>query len=512
MGATTGAVGRQDAVRICAGPETRDRARALASRIREATERPVFEVGSTGITGIEPLVLVTREGETAFYEAPTDERLDELAESFDDSPSNADAVVEHDPARETLPLPETGPLAVGTRRVLARCGWAAPGAPADAGEFVFERIDDETADTVRNCGLLGRGRGDGSTDQPIATAWDLAREAEGDPVVVVNGNESDARNHTDHLLLESDPLAVLDGALTVAQLGGGDDPADVVVYLNESETLAQERVRAAVEALADERDLDGIPEVVAGPDRFIAGEMTMALEAMEGKDRLEARLRPPTPAEVGLYGRPTVIHTPRTLAQVREAVRSPDTFDPEAADPGTRLVTVSGDVDAPATVELPTTASLSAARDAVTVDGPLKLACVGGQFGGLTDTLSHEVSAPALARANLGTDGAVELFGERTCPVALAGTRSRFAYEENCGRCVPCREGSTQLVNLLRDVYDGQYARAKIQELARVMRETSTCDFGRMASRPATTAMATFEADFVAHAEGRCPSGVCEGM
>ncbi|MFC6731821.1 hypothetical protein [Haladaptatus sp. GCM10025893] len=219
MGATTGAVGRQDAVRICAGPETRDRARALASRIREATERPVFEVGSTGITGIEPLVLVTREGETAFYEAPTDERLDELAESFDDSPSNADAVVEHDPARETLPLPETGPLAVGTRRVLARCGWAAPGAPADAGEFVFERIDDETADTVRNCGLLGRGRGDGSTDQPIATAWDLAREAEGDPVVVVNGNESDARNHTDHLLLESDPLAVLDGALTVAQLG-----------------------------------------------------------------------------------------------------------------------------------------------------------------------------------------------------------------------------------------------------------------------------------------------------
>jgi NADH-quinone oxidoreductase subunit F len=235
----------------------------------------------------------------------------------------------------------------------------------------------------------------------------------------------------------------------------------------------------------------------------------MALEALEGSDRLEARLRPPGPTAHGLFGRPTLVHTPRTLATVREVARRPESFDVDAADPGTRLVTASGDVDAVATVELPTSGTLAAAAAAVALDDGHAFACVGGRFGGLTDSLAVAPSAPALAAAGLGTDGGVEFHAEGTCPVALVGRRARLASEDNCGRCVPCREGSTQLTGLLRDVYGGDFDDDAIRELCRTMRVSSVCDFGRHAVRPTLTAMAAFETDFRAHADGRCPAGAC---
>ena len=314
--------------------------------------------------------------------------------------------------------------------------------PASADDYEtfateFARYDPSTADKrVRDIGLLGRGRGDGSTDVPVVDEWDIAREAseddhpETDPVVVVNANESDERNRTDRTLLEGAPLDVLDGALAVAELVGAED---VVVYCNETDDLVRERVHDTVQALDDALNVDHLPDVVVGHDRFIAGEMTMALEALEGNDRLEARLRPPTPAEHGLYGRPTVIHTPRTFAQVRATMLDPDSFDADDADPGTRLLTITGDVDTPATIELPTGGSLAAVRDAVNFAGPLKMAMIGGQFGGLTPTLDHTPSVPSLTGSHLGTEGVVELFDNDHCVLATVGERAHFAGGKTAG-------------------------------------------------------------------------------
>ncbi|WP_224270063.1 NADH-ubiquinone oxidoreductase-F iron-sulfur binding region domain-containing protein [Haloprofundus salinisoli] len=500
-------------VRVCVGNAT-DGARATADAARaSAGDARVVEVGPSGIAGDAPLVLVTEGGETTFYYDCGPDRATRVVESLEDGElESGEATVEHERESKTLPVPEIGPLTVGARRVLGRCGWVDP-IDADAnGEWASDVVDDDAdaaMERVRDVGLLGRGRGDATPDDPVASEWDAARETAGDPVLVVNANESDRRNDTDRTLVEGDPVAVLDGALAVAELAGVDT-GDIVVYLNEADALAGDRMRAAVESLADARDLDEKPQVVGGPDKYIAGEPTMALEALEGNDRLEARLRPPSPAKHGLYGRPTLIHTPRTLAQVRELLLRPETFDADDADPGTRLVTVTGDVDAPATVELSTGGSLSAVRAAVEFDGPLKMACVGGQFGGFTRTLDHAPSAPALAGAELGTEGVVELFDDSHCAVATAGGRSRFARDENCGRCVPCREGSKQLLNKLRGVYDGEFDDDGLRELTRVMRGSSTCAFGSSAARTVTTAMNQFETEFRAHADGRCPSGACE--
>jgi NADH-quinone oxidoreductase subunit F len=457
----------------------------------------VVATGSTGAHGLEPLVLRTSNGRTEFYPEVTTERASAVV-AGDVDPA---FVVDHDPGATSLPVPATGPLGVGRRRLLSRCGWVDP-ADADAyDEFVAS--DPETVDRrVREVGLLGRGRGDVAADEPVPPAWEATRAADGDAAVVVNGNETDPRVRGDLTLLDGDPLAVLDAAVAVARLV---DATDVVVTLPEDRPAVAARVSDAVAA----REWELTPEVVVAPATYLAAEPTMALEALEGSDRLEARLRPPGPIEHGLYGRPTVVHTPRTLAAVREAVRRPETFDPDAADPGTRLVTAAGDVAAPATVELPTSGSLDALLDAVDSDSSFAFACVGGRFGGLTESLSVAPSAPALAAAGLGTDGGVEFHGTGTCPVALAGRRARLASEDNCGRCVPCREGSTQLTTLLRNVYGGDFDDDAIRELCRTVRASSVCDFGRDAVRPTLTAVAEFETDFRAHADGRCPAGAC---
>ncbi|WP_435359527.1 NADH-ubiquinone oxidoreductase-F iron-sulfur binding region domain-containing protein [Haloarchaeobius sp. DFWS5] len=514
MTRNSGAVDHETVVRIMA--DSTDGAAVLAAAQEAATGVPVVEVGTTGVHGLDPLVAVTRDGRTVYHAAVSPDRARTLVAAVDDESLPTDdalAVVDHGSGQATLPMPAEGPLSHGTRHVLGPCGWVAPTVPQDYGEFVSPTVQDdpETAlATVRRVGLLGRGRGDARVDDPIAPAWETARDADGESVVVVNANESERGNRTDRTLLGSAPLAVLDGAVTVAHVIDADD---VVVYLNETDEVVRRRVEGAVSAMAED-DWTIVPAVVTGPDRYIAGEPTMALESLEGNDRLEARLRPPGPATHGLYGRPTVVHTPRTFAQVRHLLQNPEDttrFDPADADPGTRLVTVTGDVQSRVTLELPTGGSLATAREAVAVDGRFKMACVGGRFGGLTQSLDCSPSAPALAAADLGTEGVVQVCNDERCAVAVAGHRGRFAKDENCGRCVPCREGSKQLTNKLRAIYDGTYDGDGIRELTRVMRETSTCDFGRHAPRPVTTAMDRFETEFRAHADGRCPAGACGG-
>lgn len=472
-------------------------------------------VGSTGHEGLEPLVTATRDGETAFYPRCSIDRLQSVLADLDDGDlptDDATAVVQHEPETSTLPVPEGSALAVGDRAVLGPCGWVAPASVADyramGAPLPLDVDGDEALSRLEEAGLRGRGRGDASADVPVADDWATVREAEDDPVVVVNGNEAAEHARGDRLLLESAPLSVLAPALAAADVL---DASDVVVHVNESDALARERVEAAADALVGELD-DPVPvRTVEGPDEYKAGEPTMALEAVEGKHRIEARRRPPGPAEYGVDGRPTLVHTPRTMAQVGRCLAGDD-LGGVPSDPGTRLFSVGGDVDAPATVELSTDSTVDAVVGAVDAEDGHRAACVGGTFGGVTRSLDVPANASGLSSAGLGTNGVVELVGESTCIVAFAGERAKFAMDGNCGRCAPCREGSKQLLDLLRDVYDGEFKDGMLRELGRTMRESSLCGFGRHASRPVTTAMAAFETEFDAHADGRCPTGTCSQL
>ncbi|GAB7021289.1 NADH-ubiquinone oxidoreductase-F iron-sulfur binding region domain-containing protein [Halostagnicola bangensis] len=480
---------------------------------------PVVDVGSTGSTAIEPLLLATLEGETAFVPRcePSDARTVTGALADGKLPRNdVKWVVEHDPETPILPVGGDSLLATGKRRVLEACGWVDPTSEDDylARGTVLSSMPSETAgstdesllELVVDAGLRGRGRGDDASDEPVGDRWQTAIAADGEPVVVVNANEADHRVTVDSLLLRSDPFSVLDPAVAVAKQVGAPN---VVVYVNESDDGVQRTTTVAAESVAAFDGHDVSVEVVVGPDEYKAGEPTMALESLEGNDRLEARRRPPGPAEYGLHGRPTIIHTPRTFAQIRQ-LASDESVVGVDADPGTRLFDVSGAVEARGIVELPTSATLETVLEAVETEKRMKVACVGGTFGGLTESLDVPANASGLESAGVGTNGAVELFGDDRCAVALAGRRAAFAREQNCGRCVPCREGSVQLTELLRAAYDDQDIVADARELARVMGRSSVCGFGRDAARPVTTALNRFESEFAAHTDGRCPAGECE--
>ena len=499
----TTALAHTTVVRVSAdsGSQSGDRVRSAARTAADSV--PVVRTGPTGITAATPLVMTTSDGRTAFYDDPSPGTVRDLVDELEAGTvptADADAVVEHDPGTASLPVPERGPLSVGQRSVLGPCGWIAPLDPADWSFVSTER----TADVAAGVGLLGRGRGDAATDQPVADTWETAIGTDGDPVVVCNANDASALPTGDETLLAGAPMAVLDGIAAVAEYV---DAGDAVVYVSESRSDLQADLREAIDAAAD--TLPVTPQLVAGPDEFRAGEPTAALEALEGADRVEPRLQPPAPAKRGLYGRPTVIHTPRTFAQVQRAVAEPDSVDADAADPGTRIVTVTGDVPDPATVELGSSASLGAVREAVEMDGSFKMACVGGVLGGITRNLDMAPTAQSLRAAGLGTDGVVELFDTDRCAVETVGRRARFASTENSGRCVPGREGTKQLAELLRDIYQGSFESDKIRELSRVMRQSSNCQIGAHAPRPVTTAIDEFEPEFRAHTDGHCPSGTC---
>jgi NADH-quinone oxidoreductase subunit F len=513
--AADGIIGGSPTVRVSASSVNQPQRQELLNVTRGSdTSATMAAVGSTGLSPLEPLVLATLDGETAFFSRCSVEQAQTIVEDLDDGTLPTDgamAVTEHESGTATLPIPNDEPFNVGDRNVLSTAGWAAPTSIEDYradGTYIAAAID-QSVDAIarlREATLRGRGRGDVAADAPVAKHWETVAEADGDPVVVVNANEADPHAEMDQLLLESSPLAVLDPAFAAAI---ALDATDVVVYANETETVARRRTQEATDALADDLDAAVSIQVVTGPDAYKAGEPTMALEAIEGNHRIEARRGPPGPSEHGMNGQPTLIHTPRTFAQVGRALADENLVG-ASSDPGTRLFTVAGDVDVPATVELATDATLDAALPAVETKDGQKAACVGGVFGGLTRSLDVPASAPGLNSAHLGTNGVVELLDDSTCTVALAGERAKFAREENCGRCVPCREGSKQLVDLLRDVYSGEYKDGMLRELTRVMRDTSLCGFGHDAARPVITAMEEFETEFTAHANGRCPTDACD--
>ncbi|MBZ6497041.1 NADH-ubiquinone oxidoreductase-F iron-sulfur binding region domain-containing protein [Natrinema longum] len=503
MTETTSAMSRSTVLRVATDPTASRRDTGYEPARRTATAVPVVRTGPTGIAAFEPLFLATAGGRTAFHPRPDHERIEEIVGALERGellPEAATAVVEHDPGTRSLPVPETGPLSVGCREVLGSCGWATPLEPDDYDLVSTER----DAGPVRDRGLLGRGRGDAAADEDVGATWATIRETDGDPVVVVNANDTDDRQRIDRTLLASVPIAVLDGIAAIAEYLG---TTDAVLYLNGSETGLHRHLEAVIDAAAAE--LPVVPQLVAGPDEYRAGAPTAALEALEGNDRIEPRIQPPSPAVHGLYGRPTAVHSVRTVVHVRRLLGNDAPSDATDRDPGTRLFTVAGDVDAPATVELGSDDSLEAALDAVELQGAVKMACVGDVLGGITRGLDVSATRDALAAAALGTEGVVELLNEDRCAVATAGERATFAATENSGRCVPGREGTKQLAELLREIYHGSFDLAKIRELGRTMERTSNCRIGARAPRPVTTAIDEFEPVFRAHADGRCPSGTC---
>jgi NADH-quinone oxidoreductase subunit F len=379
-----------------------------------------------------------------------------------------------------------------------------------------------TIATIAASGLRGRG----GAGFPTGEKWRAAAGTSATQrYVVANGYGADPSSATDRTLLESNPYALLEGAVIAAAAIGATEVivavrSDATDAINALET-ALDRMTAANLAGDDVLGSGRVVEVTIRPVQgaYMLGEETVLLKAIEGK-RGQPEQRPPHPTERGLFGKPTVVQNVQTLAAIPWILANgAEAFAAigSKASPGTILVSVRAPGGA-GVAEVPVGTSL---RDIVALAGrnatkDLKALLVGGPSGGilpaeLADT-AYEYDSLRSAGAHIGS-GSVVAADKRACVVDLARLLTRFCADEACGKTIPCRIGLRRLTEIGDRVATGRPRPTDVQlltDLSHDIVESGLCDHERLATLPYLSGMRYFRSELDDHIlRSSCPAGVC---
>lgn len=366
-----------------------------------------------------------------------------------------------------------------------------------------------TIATIAASGLRGRG----GAGYPTGDKWRTAADTEADRrYVVANGYGADPASHTDRTLMLRDPFAVIEGTAIAAGAIGATE-AFIAVRAEDSDIIA--RLSAAIGAATDAgfigadvlgsgRDLWLTVRPVQGA--YMLGEETVLLKALEGK-RGQPEQKPPHPATVGLYDRPTVVNNVQTLAAVPWIVRSgADAFRATGSTSSSGTVLVQ--LRAPGKEGIAEVPLGTPLRDIVKLGGKmpagrtLQAVLIGGPSGGLLppDALDTPYDFGTLrdAGAHVGS-GSVVAVDDRTDLLELVGVLTRFCANEACGKSIPCRIGTKRLAEIVARREGGFLRPADTQlaaDLAHDIVESALCDHERLATLPLTSGMRYFGSDF----------------
>lgn len=345
-------------------------------------------------------------------------------------------------------------------------------------------------------------RGRGGASFPTARKWRLAAaQAAPGKFVVANGDEGDPGSFVDRLLLERDPHALIEG---LALCGVAIGARRGFVYIRSEYPEAAARMRRAVEqareaGILGEALLGRGPafdvEVVSGHGSYVCGEETALLSAIEGR-RGEVRIRPPYPAESGLYGRPTVVNNVETLVNVPWIVRrGADAYRAlgTEASSGTKAICLGRGFARPGVLEVELGVSL---RSVVEEHGggaregrPLRAIAIGGPMGSVVDARGLDVAvcySAMDARGIVLGHGGIVAIPEGTDLVRLVEHWLEFMAGESCGKCVPCRLGSQRGLEIARTGVRGPHF-ARLPALLDTIARTSLCAFGQLIPSPVRT-------------------------
>jgi len=403
-----------------------------------------------------------------------------------------------------------------------------------ARKAVFDMSDKEICDEILASGLRGRG----GAGFPTGRKWDLTRVNESDvKYVICNGDEGDPGAFMDRCVLEGNPHAVLEGMIIAAQ---AIHATKGVIYVRMEYPLAVERLRQAIRAAEDAGilgdDIFGSGRqfnisIMEGAGAFVCGEETALIASIEGKRGMPT-LRPPFPALKGLFGKPTAINNVETLATVPMIMRMGAKVYSELGtqdSKGTKTFALTGHVANTGLIEVPFGTTLreiigTIGGGVMNDDGSLcgvnfKSVQIGGPSGGCL-TQEHidmplDYSHLAAAGAMVGSGGLV-VMNQNTCMVKIARYFMQFTQNESCGKCVPCREGTRQMLALLDEIIAGRATMdtlALLEELALGVKTSSLCALGKTAPNPVLSTLRYFRDEYLAHVvDKKCPSGNCEEL
>ena len=497
--------------------------------------------GCRGFCAMGPLVSVG----DIFYTKVKPEDVPEIVEKTLLKGEVIDRLLYHNPAnnQKAKTVSEIPFYAKQERILLHDCGrinpedineYIAHGGYAQAKRAYTEMTDEEVCKEMIASGLRGRGGG----GFPTGKKWDLTRVEPGPKkYVICNADEGDPGAFMDRSVMEGNPNAVLEGMMIAARAIGADEG---YIYVRMEYPLAIERVRTAIKQ-AEALGLLGENifgsgknfkiNVMEGAGAFVCGEETALIASVEGK-RGMPKIKPPFPSQRGLFGKPTVINNVETLATVAkvlemgaEAFRKIGTL----GSPGTKTFAVTGHIANKGLVEVPMGTTLRQVIDDVSGgttndDGTVnkaafKAAQIGGPSGGCL-TREHldiplDFDSLKSAGAMVGSGGLV-VMNDKTCMVNVARFFLEFTQRESCGKCVPCREGTEQMLTMLNDIVEGRATLKtleNLEDLAKAVQKASLCALGKTAPNPVLSTLKHFREEYLAHVvDKRCPAGVCKAL
>ena len=375
-----------------------------------------------------------------------------------------------------------------------------------------------------------RGRGGGGF--PTSTKWSMARNVASDKkYLICNADEGDPGAFMDRSTLESDPFSVLEGMIIGGHTIGAEQG---LIYVRAEYPLAIERLTHAIDLCRQGgflgRDILGSGfdfdiEIRLGAGAFVCGEETALIHSIEGL-RGQPRIRPPYPTESGLWGKPTVINNVETLANVPVILNhGGDWFARIGTEGsgGTKVFALAGKVRHTGLIEVPMGTSIEYVVNNIgggPADGRrIKAVQIGGPAGGcipahLLDTPIDFDSLRELG-AIMGSGGMIVL-DEDNCMVDVAKFFLMFSQDESCGKCTPCREGTTRMLEILIRITEGKAEPEdleNLERLARLIQRSSLCGLGRAAPNPVLSTIQHFRHEYEAHInEKRCPSHKCRAL
>lgn len=512
--------------------------RELAQRNIDAI---VMQVGCVGLCYAEPLVDIIKPGRPRIcYGNVTPEIAAQLIEDYlvkgDPRSDLALGTIGHGVVNGIPNLFELPMLKSQVRIVLHNCGFIDP---TNINHYIacggysglvkaLDMKPEQIIEEIKRSGLRGRG----GAGFPTGRKWEFCRQSPGkEKYIICNADEGDPGAFMNRSLLEGDPHSVLEGMLIGARAIGAREG---YIYCRAEYPLALERLRIALKKLEEYRLIgDNILDsdfcfhlkIKEGAGAFVCGEETALMASIEGK-RGMPRSRPPFPAVSGLWGKPTNINNVETWASVAIIMqKGADWYANYGTEgsKGTKTFSLAGKVERTGLIEVPfgmTMRQIICEIGGGVLDGKrFKAVQTGGPSGGClpSDFLDTPIDYDSLISAgSIMGSGGIVVMDEDTCMVDVARFFLSFVQLESCGKCIPCRWGTKQMLDILEDITNGRGKPDDIEsleELAQSVKDSSLCGLGQTAPNPVLSSIRYFRDEYRAHIEEkRCPALVCNAL
>jgi len=501
----------------------------------------IIEVGCIGMCYAEPLVYISKpESPSILYGEITAGKVEELVKGdiLNNKPLCDYALgTVGDKVLDGIPkLFETPVMKPQVRRVLKRCGFIDPTDIdhyiANSGYSGLEKAlklkPEQIIEEMKDSGLRGRG----GAGFPAWRKWQFCRDAKGEQkYIVCNADEGDPGAYMNRSLLESDPHSILEGMIIAGYAIGATRG---YIYCRAEYPLALERLHLAIKQAKEygiignkvlNSDFNFQMKIKEGAGAFVCGEETALIASIEG-ERGMPRPRPPFPAISGLWQKPTIINNVETLSSVSHILQNSASWFTEYGSEkskGTKTFALVGKVKRAGLVEVPLGITLKEMiydiGGGVLDDKKLKAVQTGGPSGGSIPANMIDIEVDYDSLNQVGTimgSGGMVVMDEDNCMVDVARFFLDFTQKESCGKCVPCRLGTKQMLEVLDKITEGKGEPQDIElldELCEAVTKGSLCGLGQTAPNPVLTTIRYFRDEYEAHInDKKCLAASCKAL